>query len=78
MRKGNNELIRLQTLIEQDRLSGGDNFIDLLKNDLNKLLQDYFCVREDLSVLLEKQGDNLMLKIEAVITKVKNFSSIPK
>ena len=78
MKKGNNELVRLQTLIEHDRLNGGDDFLDLLKCDLNKLLIDYFDILGELSVSLDKNGDGLCLNIKALIARVKNFSSLPK
>ena len=43
MKKNNqNELLRLQSVIENDRLSVGNGFNDLLINDLTKLLKDYF------------------------------------
>ena len=78
MKKRNNELVRLQTLIEHDRLNGGDDFLSLLKSDLNKLLIDYFDIVGELSVSLDKQGAALCLNMQASIARVKNFSSLPK
>ena len=42
MKKDKNELMRLQTLIENDRLSTGDSFVELIVSDVEKLLKDYF------------------------------------
>ena len=39
MKKERNELLRLQTMIENDRISAGDNFLQLVENDLIKLLK---------------------------------------
>ena len=40
MRKNKNQLLRLQTLIENDRIITGDNFAEMLLSDLTKLLRD--------------------------------------
>ena len=42
MKREKNELIRLQSLIENDRLKLCGSFEDLLLSDLDKLLKEYF------------------------------------
>ncbi len=78
MKKDKNELLRLQTLIENDRLSTGDSFVELIISDVEKLLKDYFDFRCIPEISLSKLGDKYKVNISVLATRIKNFNSIPK
>ena len=70
--------MRVQSLIENDRLSVFQNFEELIVSDLHKLLLDYFDYRGLPSVTMEKVKDKLKVNIEITATSVKQFSTLPK
>lgn len=78
MKKNKNQLIRLQNMIENDRLTMGDNFIDLVVNDLDKLLRDYFDFRLPPELTIEKQGGSYFVSISINANRIKNFATIEK
>jgi len=78
MRKDKRELMRAQTLIENDRISAGDNFIELLKADVDKLLKDYFDFSDSVNVNINKSGDNFKVDLSIMVKRIKAFEYIPK
>ena len=76
MRKGKNELLRLQTMIENDRIAIGDNFLQLVENDLVKLLRDYFDFLSNPSIRIESQNNGYYLSFSLNVSRIKNFASI--
>ena len=78
MKKDKNELMRLQTLIENDRLSTGDSFVELIVSDVEKLLKDYFDFRLAPEISLSKSGDKYKINISVLAIRIKNFNSVPK
>lgn len=78
MRKDKRELMRAQTLIENDRISAGDNFIELLKADVDKLLKDYFDFSDSVNVNINKSGDNFKVDLSIIVKRIKAFEYIPK
>ncbi len=75
MKKKNMELMRVQNLIESDRLSLGDGFEKLFINDLTKLLRDYFDlkVQPDFAINKSTQGYTVDIKFDALSIKNVNF-----
>ena len=78
MRKNKSELIRLQNLIENDRLLMGDNFQDLIVSDLHKILSDYFEYRGLPIIKINKNAKKLNVVITLEALAVKNFLVLPK
>lgn len=78
MKKLKNEMVRLQSLIECDRLNTGDDFSELVERDVEKLLKDYFDFRLPPKLLIEKCGDKLKINLLLYAERIKNFSVIPK
>ena len=76
MKKEKGELIRLQSLIESNRLNNLDNFEELLLNDLHKLLSDYFDFNNMPTLKLLKDGNVIEVKISLVAKSIKNFFSL--
>ena len=78
MSKNKNQLLRLQTLIENDRIMAGDNFSEMLINDISKLLKDYFDFRLSPILNMEKTRDGYLVNISINASRIKNFASVQK
>ena len=78
MRKNDNELLRIQSLIENDRLNTAQNFYDLIISDLHKILSDYFEYRGVPNLKISKCGKNICVEIGLLASAIKNFITIPK
>lgn len=77
MRKRKSELVRVQNVIENDRLNLGLDFNKLIESDLIKLLSDYFDLSSGLDLKLEKHGDRYKIQISCYAARVKQFGVIP-
>ena len=78
IKREKNELMRIQTVLEKDRLNVGKGFNELLSNDLNKLLKDYFDFSKDVIVEIIKDKGGYKLFIELEIVRVKGLNSMSK
>ncbi len=78
MRKEKNELVRVQSLIENDRLSLSDNFEELLIIDLNNLLKEYFDYRGMPNLKIGKIANNLNVEISLQAQSIKSFGILSK
>ena len=78
MKKIKNELVRVQTLIESDRLSAGDDFINLVESDVSKLLKDFFDFNKSPQLNIDKSGGKLRVEIVLFADRIKNFNSLIK
>ena len=79
MKKNNqNELLRLQSVIENDRLSVGNGFNDLLINDLTKLLKDYFDFSNNIEVEITKSKGEYIVSFSLIASRIKTFNFLPK
>ncbi len=77
-KKQNQELMRLKTVIESDRLSVGSNFDELIVSDLEELLWDYFELKGRPSLSIAKQGNGYAVNIQAKAVRIKPFGVLPK
>lgn len=72
------EIIRAYNLIENDRLSTGENFFEMLKRDLTILLKDYFEFNGGINVkILKKEGKN-QFEMELKFDRIRSFGILPK
>ena len=78
MSKKKLELLRLQSIIEEDRLDYNDNFLELFKSDVCKLFNEYFEYNANPIIEIEKNNKNLILNINLVASRIKNFAILPK
>ena len=78
MSKNKNQLLRLQTLIENDRIMAGDNFTEMLISDISKLLKDYFDFRLSPILNMEKTRDGYLINISIKASRIKNFANVQK
>ncbi len=78
MKKEKNQLLRLQTMIEKDRISLGDNFLHLVENDVNKVLRDYFDFIEPAEIRLDRENEGYYLSFSLKVSRIKHFANISK
>jgi len=78
MKKDKNELLRLQTLIENDRINMGDDFISLVESDAESLLKDYFDFNTPPKLTITKYGDKYRVQLCVLAVRLKNFGIVPK
>ena len=75
MKKEKKELIRLQNIIENDRLTNND-FNALLTRDLEKLLSDYFDFKCTPNISIEKSVNGYNVGVSFVAVRLKSFLSV--
>jgi hypothetical protein len=78
MKKDKYELLRLQTLIENDRVNMSDDFMSLVESDAEKLLKDYFDFSTPPKLSIAKFGDKYKVQLNVVVVRLKNFGTVPK
>ena len=78
MNKNKKQLLRLQSLIENDRISTGDNFNQMVINDVAKLLRDYFDFKLSPNLSIEKNNDSYYVNIFINASRIKGFTNVQK
>lgn len=73
MKKNNKEIARLRNLIEHDRINCYENFNDLIVNDIDKVLMDYFEYNGKPILEINKESGNIEVKIILSATNCKWF-----
>lgn len=76
MKNGANELMRIQNVLEEDRLNVGKGFEEVLISDLNKLLKDYFDFNSLPSIKLIKNKGKYCVNINVDITRVRALNYV--
>lgn len=77
MRKRESELMRIETVINNDRLKLKDEFSRLLEKDLTYLLQEYFYIDSVPTINIEKNGKGFNVSISFSCSQIKNFINVP-
>lgn len=78
MKKGKKDIIRLQNVIELDRLGGELNFNELIVKDLTKVLSDYFEIKSLPILEIVKDRGEFLIKIKLTAVDIKRFGFISK
>ena len=78
MRKNVNELIRIQNVIESDRLNTGNGFEELLIGDLSRLLKDYFDFSTAPEIKIFKNKGAYRLDIGVDVARIRALNYLPK
>ena len=78
MRKSKSQLLRLQTLIENDRILAGENFSEMLLSDITKLLRDYFDFSLPPNLAMEKTREGYIVSFSINALRIKNFANVQK
>lgn len=75
--KNKNQLRRMEDMIRNDRFSGKDDFLELLKKDLSRVLTEYFDFKEIPEPILTKVGDKIEVSLSFTAVSIKPFSTLP-
>ena len=75
MRRNKNDIIRLQSIIENDRVNSSANFTNLLLSDLNNLLREFFDFKEAPDLNIERSGGSFV-QINFTASRIKNFIDV--
>lgn len=73
-----NYMLRVQSVLENDRLTTGKGFNELLTNDLNKLLKEYFDYSKDVDLIITKEQGGYKVEFSLFTTRIKAFNYLPK
>ena len=75
MKKGKKrkELLRLETILEKDRLSVGKEYVDLIASDVYNLLADYMEIVGEVSVSIKKDEKLFSVNVSASAKRLKTF-----
>ena len=71
-----NEILRINTLINNDRVSITDSFTDLFNMDINKVILDYFELSQKPKIIISKEGSELVGRVEFKVSSIKSFRDI--
>ena len=77
MRAKRHSVMRMETLINNDRMRHSDNFVDLLTGDVDNVLKDYFEYKGYPSVTVSKNGNIFSVQILLNAEGIRAFSAIP-
>ncbi len=76
-RKNKSELMRVETVLNGDRLKLKDDFMKLMEADLRKMLSEYFYLETPPSTEIIKEGKELKVSINFTSSQIKNFINLP-
>lgn len=76
MNKQKKELLRINNMINNDRVNVNENFEKLFFRDLSKLLKEYFELKKEPRVNISVISGEYALSIEAVAFSLKKFNDI--
>lgn len=67
---------RLRVMLTRDKLGVKEGFMTALNNDLNRLLKDYFDLKENCGLIIEQDAEGeYVLNFSARATRIKSFES---
>lgn len=76
--KKRNELLRLQSIIERDRLTVGNDFASLLSEDLSEIFSDYMDYDGKVKVTVSRVGSEFKVEATVIAKRLKAFYPIKK
>ena len=77
MKVDKNSIIRIEKMINSDRMKSADGFVDLLTGDIDKVLKDYFDYKGYPSVAVCKNGNIFAININLTAERIRAFSVLP-
>ena len=78
MKGRKSSVIRVENLINGDRLKHSEEFAEMLTLDTGKVLRDYFDYRGVPNVEISKNGSFFEVKITLIAERIRTFSSLPQ
>ncbi len=76
MLKNSKNKIRLQSLLESDRLKVNDVYFEVFKKDLTVILKDYVDLSKEPTLKITKCADGFNIELTAVATRLKKVYSV--
>lgn len=76
MSKQKKELLRINNMINNDRVNLNENFEKLFYTDLGKLLKDYFDLKKEPVVNIKVVSGEYFVSVEAVAVSIRRFNNI--
>jgi hypothetical protein len=73
-----NERNRIRNIIEGDRLTGAELFIQICETDITNLLKDYFDIDSKVNLAIIKKENMYEIKISTLAKKLKSFNSLAR
>ena len=77
MKSQTDEIMRVERVINNDRLKIKEEFSRLLEKDLECLLKEYFYLSSKLNVQINKKGKGYGVNIEFDCSNLKSFINVP-
>lgn len=78
MKGKKNSIIRMENLINSDRLKNSGDFIDLITGDIDRVLKDYFDYKGYPLIEVVKNGSVFSVSIALSAERIKSFSTLPE
>ncbi len=67
---------RMKKMLMRDKIGIDDGFMSALNNDIKRVLDDYFCVDNDVKIQVETTDNgNYSIAINTTANKIKNFNT---
>ncbi len=78
MKKNKHELDRVQTILESERFSVGEQYIELVERDLIRLFSDYFDFKCNPTLEIVPVGNNYVVSVKLNAIGIKTFGALPR
>ncbi len=65
---------RLQKVIKKDRMGATDSAIAVISNDIQRVLKNYFSLKNDINLKIEVSSKGYLIRAEAQADAFKNFT----
>lgn len=78
MKKSKSELIKIQNIIENNRIKTDKSFFELMTTDICKLLKDYFVFNKIPLINIINDGGEYFVTIKLPFLRIKNFSTLSR
>lgn len=78
MKLKKHSVMRVESLINNDRIRHSEGFVELLTGDVDKVLKDYFDYKGYPSVTVYKNGNIFSVQILLNAESIRAFSALPQ
>lgn len=75
--KKRNEVVRIKSIVKNDRFSVGEEFYNIVISDTSKVLREYFDFKNDVLLNISKTNDGYRVLIEFYALNIKPFTKLP-
>lgn len=75
--KKKNEITRLLSIVQNDRLNLNDQFHKIIEKDVEKVLKEYFDYNDNINIEITKNGDGYRVNFSFFATRIKPFIKSP-